>query len=121
MHQPSCLINLGKTQKRLRLILGMVLFSFAAFLSLLFISLEIPAGLRAVVFVPYFVAMLGFLQAKERTCVVFAYKNVKDLGAGEEPVSDAASQNFLKLKSQKIVVQSVFVSLLLTAATLLIR
>ena len=121
MNQPSCPINLGKTQKRARLILGIVMFTFAAFLSVLLTLMEIPPALRGLVFVPYFAAMLGFLQAKERTCVIFAYKNVRDLGEGSEPVFDAASQKFLKRKSQKIILQSLFLAFLLTAATLLIH
>jgi hypothetical protein len=121
MNQPSCSINLGNAQKRKRLILGIVLFSAAGFLSVYFTYAETPAWIRSLLFFPYFVAMLGFLQAKQRTCVVFAYKNVKDLGEGMQPVGDAESSKFLKIRAQKIVVQSFFIAFLLTAATLLIH
>ena len=121
MNPSACPINLGKTQKRARLILGVVLFSFAGFLSVLFVYLEVPAMLRAVVFLPYFISMLGFLQAKERTCVVFAYKGIQDMGGGAEAVKDAGASKFLKTKAQKIVVQAAFIAFVLTLVAAFVR
>lgn len=121
MNQPVCPINLGSAQKKLRLVLGTFSFILAAGISLLFVFFDAAGSVRLAVFFPYFLSMLLFLQAKERTCVVFAYQNVKDMGTGQEPVTDAASSGFLKRKAKKIVIQSAFIAILLTAATFLIR
>ena len=121
MEQPACSINLGKVQKRRRLLLGIIVFSAAAALSIFFTYQDISPAFRLIVFPLYFLAMLGFFQAKARTCVVFAYQGVQDLGEGEKPVPDQTSAKFLKIKAQKILLQSVFIAILLTAATFLIH
>jgi hypothetical protein len=119
--KPSCPLNIGKAQKRLRLILGILLFILAAAASVLLVFSETQGWIRGAVFIPYFFAMLCFLQAKERTCVIFAYQKVQDLGAGLEPVTDPEASSFLKIKAQKLVMQAGFIAILLTAATFLIR
>lgn len=121
MNAPACPINLGKAQKRRRLILGISVFAIAAALSIFLTFQEISGGVRLIVFPLYFLSMLGFFQAKARTCVVFAYQNVQDLGEGETPVTDAESSRYLKIKAQKIILQSAFIAFLLTAATFLVH
>ena len=97
------------------------MFVVASAASVFFMVQETPQVFRVLVFFPFFIGMLGFFQAKERTCVVFAYRNTRDLGAGEEKVEDPAASRFLKIKSQKIVMQSFFLSLVLTAVCVLIH
>jgi hypothetical protein len=121
MDQPACPINLGNKQKRRRLILGILFFSIAGAFSVFFTYQESSAWLRLIVFPLYFISMLGFFQAKARTCVVFAYQNVQDLGEGEKPVADPSSSQMLKIKAQKILLQSAFIAFLLTATTFLVR
>ncbi len=101
--------------------LGITMFVLAAAASVFFMVRETPQLLRAIVFFPFFIGMLGFFQAKERTCIIFAYRNTRDLGAGEERVEDPAASRFLKVKSQKIMMQSFFLSLVLTAVCMMIR
>jgi hypothetical protein len=117
----TCPINLGPKQKRRRLVLGIVSFLLAAGAAVFFVYHDAPPLFRLLVFPLFFLSMLGFFQAKNRTCVVYAVQGVRDLGTGTEKVTNGAEAHGLRLLAQKILVQAFFFALLMTAITLLIR
>ena len=101
--------------------MGILMFIVAAAMAIFFVFKETPPPVRVVVFFPFFLSMMGFFQGKARTCVIFAYRNIRDLGAGQEKVDDPEAANLLRIKSQKIIMQAFFLSLVLTAICVVIR
>ncbi len=118
MNEKNPEFNLGRKEKRKRLFLGILSFLLGAALGIYFVFHEIPLIFRLLVWPLFFIAMLCFLQAKARTCVLFAWKRVQCLDSEIVPVTDRQANKALILKSQKILLQAFVLSLALTLACL---
>lgn len=108
--------NLGRREKRKRLVFGILFFALGAALGIYFVFEEASHALRFLVWPFFFFSMLGFLQAKARTCVILAWKNKENLDGGEAPVADSSTCRTLQIQSQKIVLQAFLFSFALTLA-----
>lgn len=64
---------------------------------------ELYPALRLLFFFPFFISILGFLQAKERTCVFFAFRRIRDLDEGTEAQTDPLLAEALIVKSKKMI------------------
>jgi hypothetical protein len=114
MQKQSCAGNLGPKQKRRRLFFGVLMFSLASIAALGMMGLEVPPFFRGIVFVPFFAAMLGFFQAKERTCVLYAAQGIQNLDRGPEKVENPELSNRLRRQAQKILLQAALAAFGLT-------
>ncbi len=112
------ILNLGVKQKRKRLALGILAFVLGALLSVYLVFVEASLLFRFLVFPFFFISLLGFLQAKDRTCIILAWKGLQDLDAGEERIQSKQQCGILRLKSQKIILQAFLLSAILTLACL---
>lgn len=121
MRTPVCAANLGPKQKKLRLFFGTLMFLLASGIAVGMVWLEVPSFFRGIVFPPFFAAMLGFFQAKERTCVLYAAQGVQNLDQGPEKIQNPELADRLRRQGQKILVRAVFIALALTALCIFIR
>lgn len=118
MNETSRAFNLGRKEKKKRLFLGIVSFAAASALGIFLVFEESPRIFRLLVWPLFFIAMLGFFQAKARTCVLLASKRLQCLDSGAVPVTDPKTAAELIRNSQKIVLQAFLLSLALTLACL---
>lgn len=113
MQSGSCEFNIGRKQKRLRLIPALVLFTLTSLTAVFSVYSETRPVLRLIFFFPFWIAILGFIQAKERTCVFFAFKKIRVLDEGSEMITDPELARALIQKGQKITVYSALLAGLL--------
>ena len=113
--------NLGPKEIRKRRLLGYLALNVGLVLSILFIWQDVSDYFRALVFIPFFVAYLGIIQALQKTCVVLALKGQQNQDQGDEPVVDRALRNKLWRRSIWILILSGILALICTYLTLAIH
>jgi len=70
---------------------------------------------RLFLFIPFFGAMLGLIQAREKVCVVLGLRGTKQTSDQEEPVSDPELKEALRAASQKILILCAILAFIFTA------
>jgi uncharacterized membrane protein len=63
----SCIANIGPQGRRQRLVFGIVALAISVAIAIVFVVSGVWPLLRLPIFVPLFVAGLGFFQARDRT------------------------------------------------------
>jgi hypothetical protein len=95
-------INIGPREQRKRRLLGLVALTVGVAAAFLLVVFEAPRWSRAVVFFPVWMAGLGLLQAREKTCIALAARGVCNMDAGEEGVEDETLAAQLRDKARRI-------------------
>ena len=115
--KPVPFYNLGSSESRKRVVLGTVCLGLAFAAMYRAYSHEAPSAVSfAPVFVFMFGAMLGFVQAKQNTCVVLGLKGAKNLDVGERKVQNSAEALALRRTSFNLIILSSVVAAAVTAA-----
>lgn len=94
--------NIGPREQRKRRLLGIVALTVGVATAFVLVIFEAPRLSRAVVFFPVWLAGLGLLQARERTCIALAARGVCNMDAGEEESNDENLIEQLRGKSRVI-------------------
>jgi hypothetical protein len=94
--------NIGPRERRKRRTLGYVSLAVAVAAAFVLVVLDAPRWWRAVVFFPAWMAGLGLLQARERTCIALAARGLQNLDTGEEQVADSAADARLRETARRI-------------------
>src|SRR5918997_4136588 len=94
--------NIGPREQRKRRLLGIVALTVGVGVAFLLVVLDAPRLLRAVVFFPVWLAGLGLLQAREKTCIALAARGVCNWDAGETQLEDENLAEQLREKSRRI-------------------
>lgn len=98
--------------------LGLTIIVAAALL-----TLGLNRYIRIIVIVPIFIAAIGFLQAKNKFCVAYAAAGTQNADDGSEKataVTDNSAVNADKKRAQKMNLQALAISVLLTALFVLL-
>jgi hypothetical protein len=98
--------------------MGIVALAAGAVLAFALVVVGAPWWSRAVVFFPVWLAALGLLQARERTCVALAARGVCNMDEGELPVEDETAARELRAKARRINRRAMLVAALVTAVAL---
>lgn len=110
--------NIGVREQRKRRLLGVVALTVGVGVAFLLVVLDAPRWSRAVVFFPIWLAGLGLLQAREKTCIALAARGVCNLDAGEQPLEDENLVEQLREKSRRINRRAVTTAAVITILTL---
>ncbi|HEY0099400.1 MAG TPA: hypothetical protein VGB76_10670 [Pyrinomonadaceae bacterium] len=94
--------NIGPRERRKRRLLGIVALTVGVATAFVLVIFEAPRLSRAVIFFPVWLAGLGLLQARERTCIALAARGTCNLDAGEEAIEDEGLIEELRGKSRLI-------------------
>src|SRR5688572_31972281 len=108
--------NIGPHQRRIRLRMGAIMLGAALAIGIALIAADAPRAMRLVLFAPLLLASLGFVQAQSRTCVALAAKQLRNLDAGNERITDPAEATLLKKRARHVWMRSIALATLLTAA-----
>jgi hypothetical protein len=79
-----------------------------------------PIFWYAMTVIPFFLAALGFFQAREQTCVFFAAVGQRDLDGGAERIDDRDELSRVRSQASKVWVLTVIATVGLVTLTLLI-
>jgi len=109
-----CIPNIGRGQRRQRLLVGIAAFVVTVAAAVVLASGESPRLWRLGLFLPAFVAALGVMQAREQTCVALAARGVRNMDQGEERVLDAGADAQIRRQSRQVLVRAVLAAVLLT-------
>ncbi|HTA92187.1 MAG TPA: hypothetical protein VK745_21555 [Polyangiaceae bacterium] len=115
-----CIPNIGPRQRRQRVLGGVIGLVLGVAISALLLATGVARPYRAAVFLPFFVGMTGFFQAREKTCVALVAKKARNMDLGDEPVSDESEMQQLRAQAKKVYVQSLLSAALLSALVVML-
>ena len=111
-------VNIGPREQRKRRLLGVVALTVGVGVAFLLVVLDAPRLLRAIVFFPVWLAGLGLLQAREKTCIALAARGQCNWDAGEERLDDEKLIGQLREKSRRINRRALVTAAAITLLTL---
>jgi hypothetical protein len=82
--------------------MGVVALTVGVSLAFILVIMQAPRWSRAIIFFPVWIAGLGLIQSRERTCIALAAKGMCNMDAGEESLEDENLIEQLKDKAQRI-------------------
>ena len=97
------LVNIGIGGVRLRTAIGCIALVIGIGGLLAMEQSDAPKLWRLCLFIPFFVAMLGLIQARENVCVFFGMRGTQKTGNQEERISDPGLEEALRNASKKIL------------------
>lgn len=112
--------NLGPRECRKRLLIGIVMLVLSIALLLLFVQAGISRSLRTVIFIPNFIAMLGFFQTRNKTCVILSAMNVRNMDHGNEKIKDPVLAQKIRRQAERIYFHSALAAASITVIWLVI-
>ena len=95
-------INIGPREQRKRRLLGIVALTIGTGLAFVLVVTGAPRWSRAIVFLPIWIAGLGLMQAREKTCLALAARGTCNMDAGEERLRDQNLIDKLRDKARRI-------------------
>ena len=110
--------NIGPRERRKRRLLGIVALTVGVAAAFLLLVYDAPRPLRAVVFFPVWMAGLGLLQARERTCIALAARGACNLDAGELALDDEHLAAHFRATSRRINRRALTTAVAITLLTL---
>lgn len=110
--------NIGPGETRKRRVMGIAALAAGAALAFGLVAAGAPWWSRAAVFLPVWLAALGLLQARERTCVALAARGVCNMDSGELPIEDETAARELRDKARRINRRAMLVAALVTLVAL---
>jgi hypothetical protein len=110
--------NIGPRERRKRRLLGVVSLTVAVGVAFVLVTFDASRWLRLVVFLPLWLAGLGLLQARDKTCIALAARGVCNMDAGEEPVADSTLAARLRDKAAHIRRRALLVAAAITVVVL---
>ncbi len=111
--------NIGPRERRKRRLLGIVSLTVAVAVAFVLVAFGAPRWSRLVVFFPLWMAGLGLLQARAKTCIALAARGVCNMDAGEETIKDNALAAKLRAKAASVHKRSLMVAAAITVVVLL--
>ena len=111
-------INIGPRERRKRRILGIVALTVGVAAAFVLIVYDAPRLYRAVIFFPIWIAGLGLMQARERTCIALAARGTCNMDAGEEKVRDERLIERLRDKARRIHRRALVTAIAITVLAL---
>lgn len=111
--------NIGPRERRKRRLLGIVSLTVAVGVAFVLVVYGAPRWSRLVVFFPLWMAGLGLLQAREKTCIALAARGVCNMDAGEETINDRALAARLREKAAAVHRRALLVAAAITVVVLI--
>ena len=84
------------------------------------VSREAPAAWYAGAMIPFFLAMLGYFQARGKTCVFLAAVGQRNLDGGAERIEDVRELARVRLEARGVWLRAAASALLLTLVAFII-
>lgn len=111
-------VNIGARERTKRRVLGVVTLTVGVGVAFVLVTSGAPRLSRLVVFFPVWLAGLGLLQSKEKTCIALAARGTRNMDAGEEKIDDEDLNARLRDKARRISRRALVTAAVITAVTL---
>ncbi|MDX6696004.1 MAG: hypothetical protein QOF02_3607 [Blastocatellia bacterium] len=115
---PSAAVNLGPREQRKRRLMGIVALTVGVGAAFVLVVYGAPRLLRLVIFLPLWIAGLGLLQAREKTCIALAARGTCNMDAGEQPIEDEEQVAQLRATARRIHHRALITAVIITLVTL---
>ena len=112
-----CIPNIGPRERRRRLLVGFAMCGLAIAAALWLLGSGAARPWRALVWLPLLVGSIGLLQVRAKTCVALAARGLRNMDAGDEPITDPAELHTIKGQARAVNLQAVVIA---TAVTLVL-
>ena len=106
--------NIGPNEQQKRLFLGLLTMLIGLILGILLIISSLGRGWGVILFIFFWLGALGYFQAKNKTCVVLAYKGICNMDIGEQEITDETLKARLRKQALEVHILSLIVAILLT-------
>jgi hypothetical protein len=110
----SCVPNIGAAERRQRLVIGVAGAVICVAVSGLFVLEGVGRVWRLSLFLPWWISVLGVLQARAHTCVALATRAQRQLGGAPEALP-AADVEKVQAQAREVLFRSFVLALALTA------
>jgi hypothetical protein len=110
-----CIPNIGPRERRRRLVGGFVFLLITACVGGGLILFNAPRPWRLLVFLPAWASALGFFQASAKTCVALAARGLKNMDAGDEPITDPTELKRVRAQSRAVHVRAALTAAVVAA------
>lgn len=110
--------NIGPRERRKRRLLGIVSLTIAVGVAFLLVVYGAPRWTRLLVFFPLWMAGLGLLQAREKTCIALAARGMCNMDAGDEQLKDDTLATRLREKAAALHKRALLVAAAITVVVL---
>lgn len=108
-------VNITERGVRQRRAMGVVFLVIAVAAAAALIAFDAPRPWRLVLAIPFALAANGFLQARERTCVVLSAVGRREIGGGGYAPMTAAECRIARRQTRSILVKDVVFAAVATA------
>ncbi len=115
--RPTC-ENIGLRQRRARANVGIASAAVSAVVVVGLIAFDAARGWRLLAMPSIWLGALCLIEAKSGTCVVLAARGVRNMDAGNEPLTDADERRMVARQSRRIHLWTLLVTLLIASAVL---
>lgn len=106
--------NIGERERRKRRVMGFVALTVGVAAAFALVAFGAPRALRLVVFAPFWIAGLGFLQSREKTCIALAARGTRNMDAGEEQIDDESLIAQLRDKARRVHLRALTTAVVIT-------
>ncbi|HEY0006277.1 MAG TPA: hypothetical protein VGB17_15965 [Pyrinomonadaceae bacterium] len=110
--------NIGPREQSKRRLLGIVALTVGVAVAFVLVVLDAPRWSRLVVFFPIWIAGLGLMQAREKTCIALAARGKCNMDAGEESLDDESLKEQLRHTARRINRRALVTAAAITLLTL---
>ncbi len=112
--------NIGPQECKKRMMSGVIMLLLSLGGLFLCIQFGVPRAWRTLLFIPNFLAALGFYQARNKTCVLLAAMKVRNLDGGNQPVENQAVLEKIRKQTETVYFHSSIAAAIITAIWLAI-
>lgn len=114
---PDAVSNIGPREQRKRRLMGIIALTAGVATAFVLVVFNAPRPARLVVFFPIWIAALGLLQARERTCIALAARAACNMDTGEHSLQDPDLIEQLRQTSQRIHRRALTTAIAITIVT----
>jgi hypothetical protein len=107
--------NIGPRERRRRLVGGFFFLGIAICVGGSLIVFDAPRPWRLLVFLPAWAAAIGFFQVRAKTCVALAARGLKNMDAGDEPITNPQELDLVRGQSRGVHIRSVLTAVVVAA------
>jgi hypothetical protein len=115
---PTPPANIGPREQSKRRLLGIVSLTVGVGIAFVLVVWGAPRWSRLVVFFPVWMAGLGLLQARDKTCIALAARGACNMDSGEVSLEDEAAIGQLRAIARRINRRAVYTAVIITLVAL---
>ncbi len=109
-----CIANISPAERRKRLLSGIIPFVIAAALLVWLIAINANLLWRLPLFLPFFVAGIGFFQWRDKTCVGLSRRGSRNINGIVEKIENELELAQVRLQARHVTNKALLVAVLLT-------